>query len=154
MAVKPIPEGYPRVSPNLAIDGASEAIEFYKSVLGATERMRMEGPPGKVAHAELAFGDSVIMLADEFPDMGFLSPKKVGGTPVTISVYIEDVDTTFKNAIAAGAKELRAVEDQFYGDRSGQLEDPFGHVWWVGTHKETVSPEEMQKRLQAMSEAS
>lgn len=150
MPVQPIPEGYPRVSPSLAIDGASDAIEFYKSVFEATERFRMEGPPGKVGHAELAIGDSVIMVSDEFPDMGFVGPKKVGGTPVTLSVYVEDVDKTFTSAIEAGAKEIRAVENQFYGDRSGVFEDTWGHRWSVATHVEDVSPEEMEKRMQAM----
>ena len=150
MTVKPIPDGYPRVSPSLAIDGAAEAIDFYTSVLGATVRLRMEGPPGRVAHAELQLGDSVIMLADEFPDMGHVGPKKIGGTPVTLSVYVEDVDKTFAAALAAGATELRAVEDQFYGDRSGTFEDPWGHRWNITTHIEDVSPDEMDKRMQAM----
>ena len=150
MAVKPIPDGYPRVSASLAIDGASDAIEFYKTVFGATERMRMEGPPGRVAHAELQIGDSVVMLADEFPDMDHVGPKKIGGTPVTLAVYVEDVDKTFKEAINAGAKEFRAVEDQFYGDRSGQFEDPWGHRWSVATHIEDVSEEEMNKRMASM----
>src|SRR6266545_2209802 len=152
MAVKPVPDGYPRVTPYLVIDGASDAIEFYKSVLGATERMR--GPGGKVGHAELEFGDSVVMLADEYPDMGFKGPKSLGGTPVTIGVYVEAVDDVFARALQAGAKELRPVENQFYGDRSGQFEDPFGHRWIVSTHVEDVPPDEMAKRAaEAMSSA-
>ncbi len=154
MAVKPVPDGYPRVTPYLVIDGASDAIEFYKSVLGATERMRMPGPGGKVGHAELEFGDSVVMLADEYPDMGFKGPKSLGGTPVTIGVYVEAVDDVFARALQAGAKELRPVENQFYGDRSGQFEDPFGHRWTVSTHVEDVPPDEMAKRAaEAMSSA-
>jgi len=150
MAVKPIPDGYPRVSPYLIVDGAAKAIDFYTTVLGANERMRMGGPDGKVGHAELVLGDSLIMLADEFPDMGAAGPKKVGGSPVTINVYVEDADATFKRAIDNCAKVLRAVEDKFYGDRGGEFEDPFGHKWSVQTHIEDVSPEEMQKRMAAM----
>lgn len=146
MSVNPIPDGYPRVSPSLAIDGAAEAIDFYTSVLGATERMRVQSPDGKVGHSELQIGDSVIMLADEYPDMGFAGPKTVGGTPVTIGVYVEDVDAVFAAALAAGATELRAVQDQFYGDRSGQFEDPWGHRWNVASQVEDISPEEMDKR--------
>ncbi len=143
--VKPIPDGYPQVSPYLVVDDGAGAIDFYTKVLDAKERVRMPAPGGKVGHAELQIGDSVVMLADAFPDMGYESPKKVGGTPVTISVYVEDVDKTFDTALKAGAKELRAVEDQFYGDRSGQFEDPFGHRWSVATHVEDVPPEEMGK---------
>ncbi len=149
--VKPIPDGYPRVTPYLYIDGAGAAIDFYGTVLGATERMRMGGPDGKVGHAELEIGNSVIMLADEHPDMGALGPKTIGGTPVSISVYVEDVDAVFEQALKNGAKELRAVDDQFYGDRSGQFEDPFGHHWSVATHVEDVPPDEMAKRAAAMA---
>jgi PhnB protein len=145
---KPIPDGYPRVSPYLVVDDATKAIDFYKQVLGATERMRMAAPGGKVGHAELQIGDSVVMLADEFPEMGAVSPKTVGGTPVTLGMYVEDVDKTFDAAVQAGAKALRPVEDQFYGDRSGQIEDPFGHRWSLSTHIEDVSPDEMAKRAQ------
>jgi PhnB protein len=144
--VKPIPDGYPQVTPYLCIDGAGAAIEFYTKVFGATERMRMPAPDGKIGHAEIQIGDSVIMLSDEFPEMDVRSPKTVGGTPVTMSVYVGDVDTVFDRAVAAGAKPLRAVENQFYGDRSGQFEDPFGHRWSVATHVEDVSPDEMAKR--------
>jgi PhnB protein len=146
--VKPIPDGYPRVSPYLVVEGANQAIDFYTKVLGATERMRMGAPGGKVGHAELQIGDSVVMLADEFPDMGYGGPKQVGGTPVTISVYVEDVDKTFETAVQAGAKSLRPVENQFYGDRAGQFEDPWGHRWSVSTHVEDVPPDEMAKRAQ------
>jgi len=149
--VNPIPDGYPRVMPYLVVDGANAAIEFYSSVLGATERMRMPAPEDKVGHAELQIGDSVIMLADEFPDMDARGPRTVGGTPVTLHVYVEDVDSVFDRAVQAGAKALRPVEDRFYGDRSGQFEDPFGHRWDVATHVEDVSPDEMAKRAAAMS---
>jgi PhnB protein len=144
--VKPIPDGYPRISPYLSVDGASAAIEFYGSVLGATERMRMPAPDGRIGHAELQIGDSVVMLADEYPEMGIRGPKAIGGSPVTLSVYVEDVDDVFQRALDAGAKAVRPVEDQFYGDRSGQFEDPFGHRWSVSTHVEDVPPDEMAKR--------
>lgn len=143
---KPIPDGYPRVTPYLIIDGANAAIDFYCSVLGANERMRMPAPDGKVGHAELEIGDSVLMLADEFPEMGASSPKTVGGTPVSMHVYVEDADGVFERAIGAGATAIQPVEDKFYGDRSGQFEDPFGHRWSVATHVEDVAPEEMAKR--------
>jgi PhnB protein len=150
--VKPIPEGYPQVTPYLAVDGASDAIDFYTSVFGASERMRMAAPEGRIGHAELQIGDSLIMLADEFPDMGNRGPKTLGGTPVTISLYVEDVDDVFERAVKEGATALRPVENQFYGDRSGQFEDPFGHRWSVATHVEDVPPEEMEKRAaEAMS---
>jgi PhnB protein len=148
--VKPIPEGYPRVTPYLCVAGAGAAIEFYTEVFGATERYRLPGPDDTIPHAELELGDSLIMLSDEAPDLGVLSPKTVGGTPVTMSVYVEDVDAVFERALNAGAKSLRPVEDQFYGDRSGQFEDPFGHRWNVATHIEDVSPEEMEKRSAEM----
>jgi PhnB protein len=143
---KPIPDDYPRVTPYLIVDGAAAAIDFYKSVLGATEKMRMDGPEGKVGHAELELGDSVIMLADEHPEMDARGPRTVGGTPVSVHVYVEDADGVFERAVDAGAKELRPVEDKFYGDRSGTFEDPFGHHWHVATHVEDVPPEEMSKR--------
>lgn len=152
--VKPIPEDYSRVSPYLVVDGAGAAIDFYCAVLGATERMRMSGPGGKLMHAELQIGDSVVMLADEWPDMGAQGPKTVGGTPVTLSVYVEDVDATFRRALDAGARALREVADQFYGDRVGSFEDPFGHHWHVATHIEDVSPDEMQRRAEAAMQES
>ena len=144
--VKSIPDDYPQVMPYLAVDDAAAAIEFYSSVLGASERMRMPRPDGKVGHAELQIGDSVIMLADENPEMGVRGPKSVGGTPVTLYAYVADVDEAFERALAAGAKALRDIEDRFYGDRAGQFEDPFGHRWDISTHVEDVPPEEMSKR--------
>jgi len=146
--VKPIPEGYPRVTPYLYVDGAADAIAYYCEVLGATERMRMAGPDGKVGHAEVEIGDSVVMLADEYPDMGVRGPRTIGGTPVALHVYVEDVDRVFERALKAGGKELRPVEDKFYGDRSGMFEDPFGHHWSVASHVEDVPPDEMMERAQ------
>jgi PhnB protein len=146
MPVKPVPDGYPHLSPYLLVEGAAAAIQFYVDVFGATERTRLDQPDGKVGHAELQFGDSVLMLADEFPDMQLRGPKAVGGTPVTMSLYVEDVDAVVDRAVRAGAKVLRPVEDQFYGDRSGQFEDPFGHRWSVATHVEDVPADEMQRR--------
>ncbi|HVT45129.1 MAG TPA: VOC family protein [Thermoanaerobaculia bacterium] len=150
MTVKAIPDGYAAVTPYLVMKNASKAIDFYKQVFDATERLRMDAPGGKIGHAELEIGDSLIMLADESPEMGFVGPETIGGTPVTLMLYVEDVDARFRRAIDAGAKELRAVQDQFYGDRSGTLTDPFGHVWTIGTHIEDVSPEEMSRRMEAM----
>lgn len=146
--VNTIPEGYHSVTPYLVIKGASQAIEFYKRAFGATEVMRMASPDGKIGHAELAIGDSKIMLADEYPEMGHRSPQSIGGTGVSIMLYLDKVDEVFKRAIAAGAKELQPVKDQFYGDRSGTLQDPFGHVWTVSTHVEDVPPDEMRRRAE------
>ena len=144
--VKPIPESYPRVTPYLYVDGAAAAIDFYEKVLGAKQRGRMDGPDGKVGHAELEIGDSVVMLADEHPDMGVLGPKSIGGAPFALHVYVEDVDAVFQAALDAGATSVRDVENQFYGDRTGLFEDPFGHRWNVATHVEDVPPDEMEKR--------
>jgi PhnB protein len=148
--VKPIPDGYPRVSPSLAVDGASGAIDFYTKVLGVTERMRIPAPGGMVAFARLQIGDSLINVTDESPERGYPGPKAIGGTPVTLNVYVEDADATFERAVAAGAKPLQPVEKQFYGDRIGWFEDPWGHRWGVSTHVEDVSPEELAKRREAM----
>lgn len=148
--VKPIPSDYPRVTPYLAVDGADAAIRFYATVFDAKERMRIPAPEGRIGHAELQLGDSVIMLSDEYPDMGVRGPKSLGGSPVTISVYVQDVDQTFDRAIRAGATSVRPVADQFYGDRSGQFDDPFGHRWNVATHIEDVSPDEMARRAAKM----
>ncbi|MFL6239687.1 MAG: VOC family protein [Actinomycetes bacterium] len=147
--VKPIPDDYPRVIPYLAVGDGSEAIRFYTTVLGAEERVRMDAPGGKVGHAELAIGDGMVMLADEFPDAGNKSPKTVGGTPVTVMVYVEDVDAVFEKALERGATAVNKVEDQFYGDRAGTFEDPFGHRWHIASHVEDVPPEEMAKRAAA-----
>ena len=147
--VKAVPEGYHTVTPYLIIKGAAAAIEFYKKALGATELMRMPQPDGRIGHAELKIGDSHVMLADEFPEMNNRGPKTLGGSAVTIHLYVEDVAAVARKALAAGAKELTPVKDQFYGDRAGKLEDPFGHVWYISTHKEDLSPEEIQERAKA-----
>ena len=149
--VKPIPEGYHNVTPYLVVDGAAAAIEFYKKVFGATEVMRMPAPGGRIGHAEIKIGDSHVMLADENPEMNALSPKSAGGSSISLLLYVENVDKTVQSAVAAGAKLERPVEDKFYGDRMGGIKDPFGHQWYVGTHIEGVSPEEMKKRMAAMS---
>jgi PhnB protein len=145
----PIPEGYHTATPYLIVGDAAAAIDFYKAAFGATELMRMEAPGGKVGHAEIKVGNSPIMLADEVPDMGYLSPQSLGGTPVSIVLYVEDVDETAGRAVAAGAKVIKPVADQFYGDRSGTFADPFGHHWHIATHMEDVSHEEMERRLEA-----
>lgn len=152
MAVKPVPQGYHTATPYLVVKGASRAIEFYKTAFGATELMRFADPSGRIAHAEIKIGDSPIMLGDEHPEMGARSPESFGGSPVSIMLYVEDVDVVSKKALAAGAKEIRPVKDQFYGDRSGTVTDPFGHTWTISTHKEDVAPEEMQRRMKAMAE--
>ena len=149
MTVKAIPEGYHSITPYLMFSGAAKALDYYKKVFGATEIMRMEAPDGKIGHAEIRIGDSVIMLADEAPEMKALSPKTVGGTPVGLMLYVENVDDVFDRAVAAGGKAIQPLEDKFYGDRSGTLVDPFGHMWMLATHKEDVSPEEMERRAQA-----
>jgi PhnB protein len=149
MAVKPIPDGYHTATPYLIVKDAGRALEFYKKAFGATELMRLEGPDGKIGHAEICIGDSPIMLADEFPDMGYRSPQALGGSPISICLYVEDVDALFQQALAAGATVVRPVKDQFYGDRSGTLSDPFGHVWTIATHKEDLSPEEVRRRSEA-----
>ena len=149
MAIKPVPDGYRTVTPYLIISGAADALEFYKRALGAIELMRLGGPDGKVGHAEILVGDSRIMLADEFQDMGFRSPHTLGGAGVSLMLYVEDADKLFAQAIAAGAIELRPVKDQFYGDRSGTLRDPFGHVWTLATHIEDVSVDEVHRRAEA-----
>jgi PhnB protein len=146
---KPIPDGYHTATPYLIIGGAGDAIEFYKKAFGATELFRFAMPDGKIGHAEIKIGDSPIMLADEYPEMGYKGPQSLGGSPVSIMIYVEDVDTIFNQAVAAGATVKEAVSDKFYGDRLGTVTDPFGHVWHVSTHKEDVSLEEMEKRAKA-----
>jgi PhnB protein len=149
MAVKPIPEGYEGATPYLCCSDATSAIEFYKKAFGATEIMRMGAPNGKIGHAELKIGKAIIMLSDEWPDMGHKSPKTLGGSPVGIMVYFEDVDAIAKQAVEAGGKLTEPLEDKFYGDRSASLDDPFGHRWFIATHKEDVPPEEMERRAAA-----
>jgi PhnB protein len=150
-----IPQGYNSVTPYLVIKGAAEAIEYYKNVFGATVVVRMDGPNGTVGHAELQIGDSRIMLADENPAMGqgHISAASVGGSPVSLYVYVPDCDKIIEKAVAGKAKILKPVQDQFYGDRSGFIEDPFGHLWGIATHKEDVSGEEMNERMKKMKAA-
>jgi PhnB protein len=147
MAVKAVPDGYRTVTPYLSVDGASAAIAFYTKAFAATEVMRLPGPDGKLGHAEIQIGDSRVMLADEFPQMNFRGPKTIGGSPVHIHLYVQDVDAFYARALAAGAKTLRPIADQFYGDRSVSVEDPFGHVWHLATHKEDLTPEEIARRM-------
>jgi len=148
MATKAIPDGYHSVTPYLIIKGAAAAIDFYKRAFGATELMRMPSPDGRIGHAEIKIGDSAIMLADEHPQMGYRSPQTLGGSAVSMMVYVDRVDDVFKKAVEMGAKELQPVQDQFYGDRSGTLQDPFGHTWTIATHMEDIPPEEMRKRAE------
>jgi PhnB protein len=153
MAVKPIPEGYHTVTPYLIVKGAAQALDFYQRALGARESVRMPGPEGKIMHAEIEIGDSKIMLADEFPQMGAVSPQSLGGTPVGICLYVPDADALYQRAVTAGAKVERPLQNQFYGDRSGTVIDPYGHKWTIATHIEDVAPEEMQRRMAAMKPA-
>jgi PhnB protein len=154
MPVKSIPDGYYTATPYLIVKDAANAMEFYKKAFGATELMRLSEPSGRIGHAEIKIGNSIIMLADEFPDMGDHSPQSLGGSPVSILLYVEDVDARYNQAVTAGAKALRPVKDQFYGDRSGTLVDPFGHVWSLATHKQDMSPEEIQKRFESFMKQS
>ena len=151
VAVKPIPDGYQSVTPYLIVDDGYVALEFYKNAFGAVERMRVEWPGGTLGHCELVIGNSVIMMASEFPSMGALSPKSVGGTPVSLMIYTESVDEVFARALAGGSTEVHPVRDQFYGDRTGTLEDPFGHRWTIATHVEDVPPDELKRRSDAMA---
>jgi len=147
--VKPVPDGYHTATPYLIVKGAAKAIEFYKQAFGATEVERMKMPDGKIAHAEIKIGDSIIMLGDEAPQHGTRGPKSLGGSPCGLYLYVEDVDQTFNRAITAGATATMAVKDQFYGDRNGSLVDPFGHTWYVATRKENLSMDEIRQRLPA-----
>lgn len=147
--VQPIPEGYHTVTPHLITKNAARALEFYKKAFGATELMRHGGPQGKIMHAEIKIGNSIVMLADEFPERGAVSPGTTGGCPVTFYVYVEDVDAVFAQALAAGAKQKEPVTVEFYGDRRGGVTDPFGHIWYIATRVENVSPEELSKRAAA-----
>ena len=151
MTVKPIPDNYPRVTPYLAIDGAAAAIDFYKKAFGATERMRMPGPDGKIGHAEIDIEGALIMLADEYEPMSFRSPRTIGGSPVMIHMYVSDVDAFFRRAKDAGVEVLRAPTTQFYGDRSCTIKDPFGHLWSVATHVEDVSEAELMERSKKLA---
>lgn len=151
--VKAIPEGYHSITPYLIVQNAAAALEFYKKALGAQERMRMNGPNGKICHAEMQIGDSVVMLADECPEMNVYSPQTTGKSSVHIHIYTQDVDSFFARAIAAGATSIRPLQNQFYGDRSGCFQDPYGHVWGVATHIEDVTYDEMLKRMQNMQKA-
>jgi PhnB protein len=152
--VSPIPDGYHSVTPYLIVGGASDAIDFYAAAFGTKERVRVPGPGGLVGHAELELGDAIVMLADEYPEMGVGSPRSIGGSAVIVHIYVDDVDATFERAVGAGAEVLQAPEDKFYGDRGAQVRDPFGHVWSIATHIEDVAAEEMQRRAAAMTEAS
>ena len=149
MAVKPIPDGYNAAIPYLTCRNAGKAIEFYAKAFGATERMRIASPDGRIGHAEIQIGDALIMLSDEHPEMNVLSPQALGGTPVGIHIYVPDVDALNQRAVAAGATVERAVADQFYGDRSVVLGDPFGHRWFFATHKEDLSSDELKRRADA-----
>jgi len=149
--VKPIPDGYHSITPYLVIKGAAAAIDFYKQIFGATELVRMPQPDGRVGHAELKIGDSVVMMADEYPEMQIVGPQTLGNSPVGLLLYVNDADATFANAVSAGATVEKPMADQFYGDRSGTLKDPWGHKWTIATHKEDVSPEEMKRRIAALS---
>jgi PhnB protein len=149
--VKPIPDGFHSVTPYLVVRDAAAAIEFYKRAFGAIETLRLSQPGGKIAHAEIRIGDSHIMLADEAPEMDARSPQAIGGTPVSICLYVDDVDAMVPTAVGEGARLVRPVVDQFYGDRAASLEDPFGHKWHIATHIEDVSPDEMQKRFEQLS---
>ena len=148
MPAKAIPEGYHTATPYLIIKGAAAALDFYKRAFGATELFRMASPDGKIGHAEIRIGDSNIMLADEVSGMGYLSPQTLGGSPISLMLYVPDVDKAFQQALAAGATTQRPVQDQFYGDRSGTLKDPFGHVWTISTHIEDIPPDEMRRRAE------
>jgi PhnB protein len=148
MNAQPIPKGYHTVTPYLIVQGAGKAIEFYRKAFGATEVFRMEGPEGKIGHAEIQIGDSRVMLADEYPDMGFMSPASLGGSAVTLMIYVEDSDAVYQSALAAGAEIVKPIQDQFYGDRSGTVADPFGHVWTLSTHKEDLTYDEVERRAQ------
>ena len=149
MAVKPIPEGYHTATPYLIVKDGAAAIDFYKKAFGATEIMRMPGPGGRIMHAEIKIGDSPIMLGEECPEFGAKSPESLGGTPIGVCLYVEDVDAMFKQAVSAGATAKRPVADQFYGDRSGNVTDPFGHQWTIATHKEDLTNQQIQERFEA-----
>jgi PhnB protein len=149
MAVKAIPDGYHSVTPYLIVRGAARALDFYKAAFGAEELMRMDAPGGKIGHAEIRIGNSIVMLADEHPEIGAKGPDNYGGSPVHLMIYVEDCDSVHHRSLKAGAKEVRPLKDQFYGDRSSTIADPFGHQWTIATHKEDLSPEEIERRMAA-----
>jgi PhnB protein len=151
--VQAIPSGYASVTPYLIVRDAARALDFYKKAFGATELMRFPAPGGRIAHAEIKIGEGVVMLADESAEMGHNSPQTIGGTPVSLMFYVADVDARFAKALAAGGVVTNPLKDQFYGDRSGTITDPFGHVWTIATHTEDVTPQEMQRRMAALSES-
>ena len=150
--VQPIPKGYHAVTAYLSVQNAARALEYYKQAFGAKELLRMPMPDGKVGHAEIQIGDSHVMLADEMPGMGFVGPRSRGGTTVQLHLYVRDVDATVQKAVAAGGKLTRPIEDKFYGDRAGTVEDPYGHLWYIATHKEDVPPKELKRRMKEMAE--
>jgi PhnB protein len=145
---KAIPDGYHSITPYLIVDDAAKALQFYEKAFGATELMRIEGPDGRIGHAEMKIGDSAIMLADEYPTMGYRSPTSLGGAGVSLMVYVDKADETFQQALSCGAQEIQPVKDQFYGDRSGTVKDPFGHVWTISTHMEDIAPDELRRRAE------
>lgn len=153
MAVKPIPEGYHSVTAYLIVRGAGDAIAFYTKAFGAVELFRFPATGGKIGHAEIKIGDSPVMLADEHPELGYKGPQSIGGSPVSLMIYVEDVDTVFNRAVESGATVKEALQDKFYGDRTGTVVDPFGHTWHLATHKEDVSMDEMEKRAKAQRTA-
>jgi len=149
--VKPVPEGYHTATPYLVVSGAAKAIEFYKNAFGATELMRMAGPDGRIMHSELKIGDSIIMMGDEDPKRGIRGPESLGGSPISLYLYVDDCDKVFNQAVGAGATATTPLTDQFYGDRSGAIKDPFGHSWYIATHKEDVSMDEIRERMAKMA---
>ena len=151
--VKPIPDGYHTATPYLIVNGAADALSFYTKAFGATELFRMPGPGGKIGHCEFKIGNSIFMMADEHPEMGARGPQSYGGSPISIMLYVEDVDAVYNRAVAAGATIERPLENKFYGDRAGGVIDPFGHKWYIATHKEDVAPDEMARRLAALGQA-
>ncbi|PTR16559.1 PhnB protein [Nitrosospira sp. Nsp2] len=151
MSIRPIPDGYHSITPYLMINGAAEAIEFYRRAFGAKELFKMDAPGGKIGHAEIEIGNSRIMMADDCGgESPFSNPQSAGGSPVGLHLYVEDVDAVFAQAVSEGATVIKSVKDQFYGDRTGALKDPFGHIWFLATHKEELSPDEIKQRAEAM----
>ena len=150
MAVKPIPEGYHSVTPYLSIDGAAQALDFYKKAFNAIEKFQMPTPDGKIGHAEIIIGNSTIMMADPCEESPTLSPRELGSSSMALYLYVDDVDTLFAQAIKAGATEIKPLKDEFYGDRIGAIKDPYGHIWYLATHKEDLTPEEIDERAKKL----